>query len=73
MADTPTTKQNNTSHGQSISPPFCPPAAPLLLATSLTNRSLLAACRPTLVLAIAAQHLVSHPVLINAPPNVQTK
>ncbi len=30
MADTPTTKQNNTSHGQSTSPPFwprCPPAA----------------------------------------------
>ncbi len=30
MADTPTTEQNNTSHGQSTSPPFwpcCPPAA----------------------------------------------
>jgi hypothetical protein len=73
MADTPTTKQNNTSHGQSMSPPFCPPAASLLLATSLTSHSLLAACRPTLVLAIAAQHLVSHPALINAPTAVQTQ
>ncbi len=54
MADTPTTKQNNTSHGQSMSPPFCPPAAPLPPATSLTSCSLLAVCRPTLVLAIAA-------------------
>jgi hypothetical protein len=33
MADTPTTQQNNTSHGQSMSPPCCPPAAPLLPAT----------------------------------------
>ncbi len=73
MADTPTTKQNNTSHCQSMSPPFCPPAAPELPATSLTSRSLIAGCRPTLVLAIAAWHLVSHPVLINAPPTVQTK
>jgi hypothetical protein len=48
MADIPTTKQNNTSHGQSMSPPFCPPAAPLLPATSLTSCSLLAARRPTL-------------------------
>jgi hypothetical protein len=53
MADTPTTKQNNTSHGQSTSPPFCPPGAPLLPATSLTSCSLLAACHPMLVLAIA--------------------
>jgi hypothetical protein len=52
MADTPTTKQNNTSHGQSMSPPFCPSAAPLLPATSLTSRSLLAACYPMLVLTI---------------------
>jgi hypothetical protein len=73
MADTPTTEQNNTSHGQSMSPPFCPPAAPLLPATSLTSRSLLAACRPTLVLAIAARHLVSHLALINAPPTVRTQ
>jgi len=73
MADTPTTNQNNTSHGQSTSPPFCPPAVPLLPATSLTSHSLLAACRPTLVLAIAAQHLVSHLALINAPPTVRTK
>jgi len=73
MADTPTTQQNNTSHGQSTSPPCCPPTAPLLPATSLTSRSLLVARRPILVLAIAAQHLVSHPVLINAPPTVQTK
>jgi hypothetical protein len=73
MADTPTTKQNNTSHCQSMSPPFYPPAAPLLPATSLTSRSLLAACRPMLVLAIAAQHLVSDLALIIAPPTVQTK
>jgi hypothetical protein len=73
MADTPTTKQNNTSHGQSTSPPFHPPAAPLLPATSLTCRSLLATCRPTLVLAIVARHLVSHPALINAPPTVRTQ
>ena len=50
-------------------PPCCPPAA----SHSLTSRSLLAACRPTLVLAIAAWHLVSHPALISAPPTVQTK
>jgi hypothetical protein len=73
MADTPTTKQINTSHGKSTSPPFWPPAVPLLLATSLTSCSLLAACCPMLVLAIAAQHLVSHPASINAPPTVQTK
>jgi hypothetical protein len=73
MADTPTTEQNNTSHGQSTSLPACPPAAPLLPATSLTSRSLLAARCPTLVLAIAARHLVSHPALINAPPTVRTK
>ncbi len=34
---------------------------------------MLAARRPTLVLAIAAQHLVSHPALISVPPTVQTK
>jgi hypothetical protein len=34
---------------------------------------LLNACRPTLVLAIAASPLVSHPTLISAPPTVQTK
>ncbi len=73
MADTPATKQNNTSHGQSMPPPFCPPAAPLLPATFLTSSSLLAACRPMLVLAIAAQHLVSHPASINALPTVKTK
>ncbi len=73
MADTPTTKQNNTSHGQSMSPPFCPHAAPLLPATSFTSRLLLAACCPTLVMAIAAQHLDSHLALINVPPTVQTK
>ncbi len=73
MTDTPTTEQNSTSHGQSTSPPFCPPAAPLLPATSLTSRLLLATCHPTLVLAIAARHLVSHPAWINAPPTVQTK
>ncbi len=73
MADTPTTQQNNTFYGQSTSPPCCPPAAPLLPATSLTSRSLLAACRPMLVLAITARHLVSHPALTNAPPTVQTK
>jgi hypothetical protein len=72
-ADTPTTQTNSTSHGQSMSPPCCPPAAPLLPATSLTSCSLLAACRPTLVLAIAAWHQVSHPALISAPPTVQTK
>ncbi len=73
MADTPTTEQNNTSHGQSMSPPFCPPTAPLPPATSLTSHSLLAACRPMLVLAIAAQHLVSDPASINTQPTVQTK
>ncbi len=73
MTDTPTTEQNNTSHGQSTSPPFCPPAAPLLPATSLTSHSLLAACHPMLLLAIAAWHLVSHPALISAPPTVWTK
>ncbi len=73
MADTPTTEQNNTSHGQSRSPHFCPPAAPVLPATSLTSRSLLAARRPTLVLAMASSHLVSHLALINAPPTVQTQ
>jgi hypothetical protein len=46
---------------------------PLLPATSPTSHLLLAACRLTLVLAIAAQHLVSHPALINPPPTVQTK
>ncbi len=35
----------NTSYGQSMSPPCCPPAAPLLPATSLTSRPLLGACR----------------------------
>ncbi len=70
---TPTTEQNNTSHGQSTFPPCCPPASPLLPATSLTSRSLLVTRHPTLVLAIAAWHLVSHPALINAPPTVQTK
>ncbi len=73
MADTPTTKQNNTSNYQLTSPLCCSPAAPLLPATSLTSRSLLAACRPWLVLAIAARHLVSHPALINALPTVWTK
>jgi hypothetical protein len=34
---------------------------------------MLAACRPTLVLAIAARHLVSHPALISALPTVQTQ
>jgi hypothetical protein len=73
-ADTPTTQQNNTSYGQSTSPTFCPPAAPLLPATSLTSHSLLAACCPTLlVLAIAAQHLVSDPASINTLPTVRTK
>ncbi len=71
--DTPTTQQNNTSHGQSTSPPCCPRAAPLLPATSLTSCSLLAACRPTLVLAIDAWHLVSHPALISVPPTVWTQ
>ncbi len=71
MADTPTTQQNNTSHGHSTSPPCCPPAAPLLPATSLTSRSLIAICRPTLVLAIVAQHLVSHLALISAPPTIR--
>jgi hypothetical protein len=72
-ADTPTTQQNTTSHGQSTSPSYCHPAAPLLPVTSLTSHSLLAACRPTLVLAVAAWHLVSHAALISAPPTVQTK
>ncbi len=49
------------------------PAAPLLPASSLASRSLLAACRPMLVLPIAAQHLVSHPALISVPPTVGTK
>jgi hypothetical protein len=50
------------------------PAAPLLPeATSPISHLLLAACRPTLVLAIAAQPLVSHPALISVLPNVQTK
>ncbi len=50
------------------------PAASLLpAATSPISRSLLAACRPMLVLTIAAQRLVSQPALINAPPTVQTK
>ncbi len=53
--------------------PCCPPAAPLLPATSLASRLLLATCHPTLVLAIAARHLVSHPALISAPPTFQTK
>ncbi len=39
----------------------------------ITSRSLLAARRPMLVLAIAAWHLVSHLALISAPPTVQTK
>ncbi len=73
MADTPTTKQNNTSHCQSTSPPFCPPAAPLLPATSLTFGLILTACCPRLVLAIATWHLVSHPALISAPSTVWTK
>jgi hypothetical protein len=34
---------------------------------------LLAARQPTLMLAIAARHLVKHPALISAPPTVQTK
>jgi hypothetical protein len=34
---------------------------------------MLAACCPMLVLAIATQHLVSHPALISAPSTVQTK
>ncbi len=50
-----------------------PPCCPLLPATSLTSRLLLPACRPTLVLAIAARRLVSHPALISAPPTVRTK
>jgi hypothetical protein len=37
------------------------------------NSSLLAARRPMLVLAIATQHLVSHPASINAPPTVPTQ
>jgi hypothetical protein len=49
------------------------PAAPLLPAISPTSHLLLAARQPTLVLAIAARHLVSHPSLISAPPTVQTK
>jgi hypothetical protein len=73
MADTPTTQQNNTSHGWSTSPSCCPRAAPLLPDTSLTSHSLLATRRPMLVLAIAAQHLGSHPALISALPTVQTK
>jgi hypothetical protein len=53
-AYTPTTQQNNTSHIQLLSPLCCPPAAPLLPATSLTSRLMLAARHPMLVLAIAA-------------------
>jgi hypothetical protein len=49
------------------------PAAPLLPATFPTSRLLLAAFRPTLALAIAAQCLVSHLALISALPTVQTK
>jgi hypothetical protein len=49
------------------------PTDPLLPATSPTSRTLLAACVPTLVLAIASQRLVSHPALIIALPTVQTK
>jgi hypothetical protein len=49
------------------------PAAPQPPANSLTSRSLFAACRPTLVLAIAARHLVSDPALINTPPTVPIK
>ncbi len=71
MAATPTTQQNNTSHGQATSQPCCPPAAPLLPATSPTSRLLLTAYRPMLVLAIAARCLVSHPALISAPPTVK--
>jgi hypothetical protein len=48
-------------------------AAPLLLATSPTSRLLLTACRPTLVLAIAAWHLVSHRALNSALPIIQTQ
>jgi hypothetical protein len=70
MAGNPTTQQTT--------PPMVRQrlhfAAPLLpAATSPTSRSLLAARRPTLVLAIAAQCLVSHLALIRAPPTVQTK
>ncbi len=36
-ADTPSTQQNNSSHGQSTSSPWYPPAAPVLPATSLTS------------------------------------
>jgi hypothetical protein len=50
--------------------PSAPLLPPLLPATSLTSRSLLAARCPTLVLAIAARHLISHPASINAPPTV---
>ncbi len=46
------------------------PAAPLLPATSPISRSLLTAHRPTLVLAITAWCLVSHPALISVPPTV---
>ncbi len=34
---------------------------------------MLTACRPTLVFAIAARHLISHTALISALPTVQTK
>ncbi len=49
------------------------PAAPQPPANSLTSRSLLAAHRPMLVLAIAARHLVSDPAMINTPPTVPKK
>ncbi len=49
------------------------PAAPQPPANSLTSCSLLAACRPTLVLAIAARHLVRDPASINTLPTVPTK
>jgi hypothetical protein len=47
-------------------PPCCQQPLPPLAACCLP----LAACRPTLVLTIAARRLVSHPALISAPPNV---
>jgi hypothetical protein len=49
------------------------PAAPQPPANLLTSRSLVAACRPKLVLAIAARQLVSDSALINTPPTVRTK
>jgi hypothetical protein len=55
MAGNPTTQQNNTSYSQAL----LYPAAPLLpAATSPISCLLLAACRPKLVFALAAQHLV---------------